>query len=975
MPKLHLEVLIGVLLLLAASSNSGVRATSTPDAAPSTPIDENATCPSRSINYVTQTLPQQCLRTGWTSKNISSEVDTESTVVLGSLGSDTRSEKAATTNIGHSAPSLTDLPRATTDEGEITTSSLSSSNTATSLPFSAAPVATEQRVEASPEVLQDNEADTLLDNANFLSFEEWKSKMLEKAGQSPETLGNNRAGGGASDPRVRSLGISNALDSLGEDAEIELDFSGFVNPENAPEPIPAHKVLVAAKKAESVRDESGGEPERVLTGVSKDAGTTCKERSNYASFDCAATILKTNSESKGSTSVLVENKDSYMLNECNANNKFFIVELCDDILVDTIVLANYEFFSSTFRTFRASVSDRFPVKIDKWRELGTFEARNSREMQAFAIQDPVIWTRYVRIEFLTQYGNEYYCPVSLLRVHGKTMMDDYRNDMKTARGEDEPEDDIPVIIAEAEHSLTDPNNFSGETAEAPRNNREEPSQAVVYTSTITLEPVKHTEDAKDPEATRVLTPTIGGPANSNEPLQQHGSATNSPSSLSQVGSEMPSAHAKLQASIDIPQNDAGTAVSNISKSNVESTSSVDTVSLANTLKPIENMTSTSQPAMATSNVNTSLVASSKAQMNSTSQATSKTPSQPPLPNPTTQESFFKSIHKRLQFLESNSTLSLQYIEEQSRILRDAFTKVEKRQLSKTTTFLETLNTTVLSELREFRQQYDQIWQSTVLELSSQREQSQREVIALSARLSILADEMLFQKRMAILQFILIILCLGLVIFSRIGLSPNSSSTNYLELPPVVSNMVNKSSTSLNLSRYANFDPSPNGSPTSTRPASRYGLFSRGLSSHGRSPSDESAITSGHAMNHHDPDPTSHNNNIDHSDSKNLLHPDLAYSPPTPVSDASGNDHEDDFVEPFNAQSPPLSSDGDGSPAASPRGVVRFAQSGPSTPNGATERERSGGLGNGNENGPESPVDPQLGRRVRGLLAGERGIGQ
>ena len=116
-----------------------------------------------------------------------------------------------------------------------------------------------------------------------------------------------------------------------------------------------------------------------------------------------------------------------MLSKCSAKNKFVIVELCSDILVDTIVLANYEFFSSIFRHFRISVSDRYPVKMEKWKDLGTFEARNTREVQAFLIENPLIWARYLRIEFLTHYGNEYYCPVSLLRVHGTTMMDEFRH--------------------------------------------------------------------------------------------------------------------------------------------------------------------------------------------------------------------------------------------------------------------------------------------------------------------------------------------------------------------------------------------------------------------------------------------------------------------------------------------------------------------------------------------------------------------
>jgi len=248
----------------------------------------------------------------------------------------------------------------------------------------------------------------------------------------------------------------------------------------------------------------------------------------------------------------------------------------------------------------------------------------------------------------------------------------------------------------------------------------------------------------------------------------------------------------------------------------------------------------------------------RSQSNQTAHLTSRISNQPPAPTPSTQESFFKSIHKRLQLLEANSTLSLQYIEEQSRILREAFTKVERRQLVKTTTFLETLNTTVLSELREFRLQYDQIWQSTVLELSSQREHSQREVIALSARLSILADEILFQKRMVIVQFVLILLCLGLAIFSPRFTTSNAA---YLELPTAVHNMVTRPSTGF--SRYLHLDSPP---ATPSRPGSRYGFFSRTVN-HMRSPSNQSTLDGGLAKSS-----------------------EAEYRPPTPLSD--GHDNEE-----------------------------------------------------------------------------------
>jgi hypothetical protein len=186
------------------------------------------------------------------------------------------------------------------------------------------------------------------------------------------------------------------------------------------------------------------------------------------------------------------------------------------------------------------------------------------------------------------------------------------------------------------------------------------------------------------------------------------------------------------------------------------------------------------------------------------------------------------VTKRLQLLEANSTLSLKYIEEQSRILRDAFTKVERRQLAKTTSFLENLNDTVLEELRKFSQQYDQIWQSTVIELETQRDQSQREIAAVSTRLSMLAEELVFQKRMSVVQSVLLLLCLALVIFSR------SSAAGYLDVP-IIQNMV---------ARARNISDLPADSAPNSPPSNKMGSSLRGrprLSpEHRRQRSDESA---------------------------------------------------------------------------------------------------------------------------------------
>ena len=385
-----------------------------------------STCPSTTINYITATLTQQCLRTGWVrERNSTGHIEhspsqatpIDSPIVSNATpdsGSHSSSESALVQQHGNTTVQSASLANATNQEP---LTFLSNSST------------------ASPGTTAEPEADPLAENGNFLSFEEWKAQMLEKAGQSPEHVKGTGVGNQQAQARRRSGAINNALDSMGEEGEFEIEFGGFVAPDATASAVSTAEKKDAQSTQDSIREEE--KPKK----RSKEAGTTSKQRFNYASFDCAATVLKSNSGAKGANSILLENKDNYMLNACSVKNKYLVVELCNDILIDTVVLGNFEFFSSTFQSFRVSVSERYPVKSDKWKEIGTFEARNTRGIQPFLVEDGVIWARYLRIEFLSHYGNEYYCPVSLLRIHGKTMMEDYRADVKAARGEEENDDE------------------------------------------------------------------------------------------------------------------------------------------------------------------------------------------------------------------------------------------------------------------------------------------------------------------------------------------------------------------------------------------------------------------------------------------------------------------------------------------------------------------------------------------------------
>ena len=121
-----------------------------------------------------------------------------------------------------------------------------------------------------------------------------------------------------------------------------------------------------------------------------------RKQSNYALVDCGAKILDHNSEASNVDSILVENRDLYMLNPCSAQ-VWFIVELCDLAQVKSIQIANFELFSSTPESFRVYVSKRYPTR--EWTMLGTFQAREERTIQTFLLDEP-IYAKYFKVWIL-----------------------------------------------------------------------------------------------------------------------------------------------------------------------------------------------------------------------------------------------------------------------------------------------------------------------------------------------------------------------------------------------------------------------------------------------------------------------------------------------------------------------------------------------------------------------------------------------
>ncbi|KAM5238588.1 SUN domain-containing ossification factor isoform 2-T2 [Ctenodactylus gundi] len=205
----------------------------------------------------------------------------------------------------------------------------------------------------------------------------------------------------------------------------ETDPTSVANPKD-PEDIPTFdewkkKVMeVEKEKSQSLHPSSNGGPHATKK--------VQKNRNNYASVECGAKILAANPEAKSTSAILIENMDLYMLNPCSTKI-WFVIELCEPIQVKQFDIANYELFSSTPKDFLVSISDRYPT--NKWIKLGTFHGRDERNVQSFPLDEQMyakyvkMFIKYIKVELVSHFGSEHFCPLSLIRVFGTSMVEEY----------------------------------------------------------------------------------------------------------------------------------------------------------------------------------------------------------------------------------------------------------------------------------------------------------------------------------------------------------------------------------------------------------------------------------------------------------------------------------------------------------------------------------------------------------------------
>ncbi|EMR08606.1 hypothetical protein PNEG_03082 [Pneumocystis murina B123] len=438
-----------------------------------------------------------------------------------------------------------------------------------------------------------------------------------------------------------------------------------------------------------------------------------KERFNYASVDCAANVLRANVEAKGISSILSSDNDFYMLNKCSAANKFVIVELCNDILIDTIVLGNLEFFSSTFKDFRVSVSDRYPIKETQWKELGIFTATNIKDVQTFMISNPLIWSKYLRIDFLTHYGDEFYCPVTLLRVHGTTMIEELKYEESELKESVKFNDKTVLEAQDLKQLPNDVLNFNKRSTENHKINFD-------GEKTHEISPL-HTECFINASIVTNLCNDIF--------VQDINRYRDSDSSFFSSRSKSPYLNGNhYWISAFFIKNPICSSLDNFSSS---------TFYLNFTEKKIMD--------------------------NQTTQNTTQS-SFYNIENLGMQENIYKTISKRLSFLEMNTSLYLQYIEQQSKMLKNTFIKMEKMQDNKIDFVIQTLNSTVFSRLNILKHQYEELWQNILSKIEYERNKSKKDVDMVASKLEYLSNEILIQRWIIVFQFLILFTIFILFIF-------------------------------------------------------------------------------------------------------------------------------------------------------------------------------------------------------------------
>lgn len=280
-----------------------------------------------------------------------------------------------------------------------------------------------------------------------LSFEAWKVRQLATSEvQSDGEADNAHEGGERSegheldDSRTRWENQAEEIDASSHKDDMNVTKDGR-SKNGASQKEEQVKPSQEGKKSPS--SDSNGNIGTRSEKLPKDEATSSRSvhRYNYASPDCSARIHSSSPASQNPSSILHKSKDRYMLTPCSAKEHWVVIELCDEIRIDALEIGMFEFFSGVVKEFVVSVGgaeddddgedeeegeDVASGGKRRWEEVGRFTGRNVRGAQTFALPKPTRFQRFIRLDFPSFYGSEYYCPISSVKVFGMNQMEAFK---------------------------------------------------------------------------------------------------------------------------------------------------------------------------------------------------------------------------------------------------------------------------------------------------------------------------------------------------------------------------------------------------------------------------------------------------------------------------------------------------------------------------------------------------------------------
>lgn len=597
----------------------------------------------------------------------------------------------------------------------------------------------------------------------LLSFEEWKVKQSAQARTKDQETFN----------RSTHASLSEVV---GNDGNASEPFTAVVSETTAPgSPLDVDDTI---KFLPSV-------------AVSPHFRVPLTDRFNYADLDCSARVHLSHRSAKSSSSILSSKRDRYMLSPCNPPNKeqqFVVVELCEDIRIDTVQLANFEFFSGVFKDFRVSVAKTYTTDGEGWTTAGTYRAQNIRGVQSFHPPTSLRhFYRYLRIDFLSHYGNEFYCPVSLLRVYGLTHLEEWK--WETWEAESKAKLDSSAR-ADMQNLATPANVVADSTADhTPL------SEVVIEGNSI------HTTSTNE---TTVMSDNIGSTTSTST---TNLSNTNSvPVAVIPTSSKMSSA-SRLSVSIvettegrastsetivihqdtpdlstSVPEASVPTDVSSASSMHIHTWTVTDNPSISYLSDIVQASVSSLPDAVVsnggisrpgsrstTSHTSSSVSNSGAIAFTTTIGAPIGAPvfasipiAPPPAAITTGGESIYRTIMNRLTALEANHTLYARYVEQQTGAVREMLRRLGED----------------VGRLEGIGRAQAQTYQRTVHEWEKRQHRLQMEYGELMSRVEYLTDEIVLEKRLGAAQ-----LCLLLAVLVFMGLTRGSRGESFIEHAP------------------------------------------------------------------------------------------------------------------------------------------------------------------------------------------------